>query len=581
MYIMQLQLTCDVFVVCCSFQLMQLCWGEPHLRPSLRELRIMLLHLLSRKDVVDTSAFDQKWSQLMPKRPPQITQVSDGGGASEPVSNGTVQIVAASGPSPDAAGRTPVARPHDFGCHAPSLHDEMAQVHNKSSALVEETTSPVNELSLDAELSAVGVASMHESSADALLANNVSLEQELAAAQTGQTEAAPCEDMPQDKQMSADRDTRAGEAVPEADSANLDSTVHTKGDGAAEGDNDIVIIDHEANVKAGDRSEQQTVPAGVAHSEQPPDPLGEVSESMTEPASAEVSGVSALELSQSPPEFMTSTPKKDSLDNDNNSDMFLSAIQENTAGTESSTTHSASESSQQSGSVSSSHYRTAQSRLMTQPSLDLSLSYEERSIMAEDKFAAILQTVPMMSFDGDDLEPMPSLDRSVEDEVFNVSQKTTVSVGGAGDATLTELNEAAPAGVQYQTQDGQKEAQNNTGDVERAGNSSEPSTNQSSDTPILVEEVQEEEKKEEEDAEKTNQCSESNNDEEQLRDRKEIEAKDAGGELLGQTQRRDSPLEQDGQKDGERVWEGDNDAAVETEATAAGESETKDESIST
>lgn len=46
---------------------MELCWLAPAQRPSLRELRIMLLHLQSSKDELDTHAFDQKWNQLLPR----------------------------------------------------------------------------------------------------------------------------------------------------------------------------------------------------------------------------------------------------------------------------------------------------------------------------------------------------------------------------------------------------------------------------------------------------------------------------------------------------------------------------------
>lgn len=49
------------------YQLMEMCWMAPAQRPSLRELRIMLLHLQSSKDELDALAFDQKWSQLMPR----------------------------------------------------------------------------------------------------------------------------------------------------------------------------------------------------------------------------------------------------------------------------------------------------------------------------------------------------------------------------------------------------------------------------------------------------------------------------------------------------------------------------------
>jgi serine/threonine protein kinase len=54
------------------YQLMQMCWNpSPGQRASLRELRIMLLHLRSLvQGDPDTSAFDQKWNQLMPRRLP-------------------------------------------------------------------------------------------------------------------------------------------------------------------------------------------------------------------------------------------------------------------------------------------------------------------------------------------------------------------------------------------------------------------------------------------------------------------------------------------------------------------------------
>jgi len=50
---------------------MSLCWLAPAQRPSLRELRIMLLHLRSSRDELDTSTlgdFDRKWNQLMPRQ---------------------------------------------------------------------------------------------------------------------------------------------------------------------------------------------------------------------------------------------------------------------------------------------------------------------------------------------------------------------------------------------------------------------------------------------------------------------------------------------------------------------------------
>lgn len=50
---------------------MSLCWLAPAQRPSLRELRIMLLHLRYSREESDASAlaeFDRKWNQLMPRK---------------------------------------------------------------------------------------------------------------------------------------------------------------------------------------------------------------------------------------------------------------------------------------------------------------------------------------------------------------------------------------------------------------------------------------------------------------------------------------------------------------------------------
>ena len=46
---------------------MSLCWLAPAQRPSLRELRIMLLHLRSSRDELEVSEFDRRWNQLMPR----------------------------------------------------------------------------------------------------------------------------------------------------------------------------------------------------------------------------------------------------------------------------------------------------------------------------------------------------------------------------------------------------------------------------------------------------------------------------------------------------------------------------------
>lgn len=48
---------------------MEMCWRyEPSERPTVRELRIMLLHLVSSKHQGDLDFFEEKWNQLKPKQ---------------------------------------------------------------------------------------------------------------------------------------------------------------------------------------------------------------------------------------------------------------------------------------------------------------------------------------------------------------------------------------------------------------------------------------------------------------------------------------------------------------------------------
>jgi len=61
---------------------MSFCWLAPAQRPSLRELRIMLLHLRSSRDEFETAEFDRRWNQLMPRiaatnLPPVITSTNE------------------------------------------------------------------------------------------------------------------------------------------------------------------------------------------------------------------------------------------------------------------------------------------------------------------------------------------------------------------------------------------------------------------------------------------------------------------------------------------------------------------------
>lgn len=138
---------------------MQLCWSEPRLRPSLRELRIMLLHLLSTKGNSDSSAFEQKWNQLMPRRPPVVQRVADGSDAHTGFDTDFMQLDAAR-LAENAGGVTNgiangVANSNVSGAQNLSLHDELSQAmtYGTNTPSPTKEMSPTNELSLEAELS--------------------------------------------------------------------------------------------------------------------------------------------------------------------------------------------------------------------------------------------------------------------------------------------------------------------------------------------------------------------------------------------------------------------------------------------
>lgn len=130
---------------------MQMCWqASPGSRASLRELRIMLLHLhsASRGDP-DTASFDLKWNQLMPR---QLLPTAD-----DPASHAdgsprshTVDIDLG---TPGSSSAPPAGFESDFaGLNSSSNHIQPEDRDNSSES---SPKSPVNEMSLAAELSAL------------------------------------------------------------------------------------------------------------------------------------------------------------------------------------------------------------------------------------------------------------------------------------------------------------------------------------------------------------------------------------------------------------------------------------------
>jgi len=127
---------------------MQMCWqASPGNRASLRELRIMLLHLhsASRGDP-DTTSFDQKWNQLMPRQ--VLPSAEDISGNSPAHGQTVVDVVDIDLGTPGANSARPVVFESDFL--------EVNTSSNHIRPLADDTKSPVNEMSLAAELGALG-----------------------------------------------------------------------------------------------------------------------------------------------------------------------------------------------------------------------------------------------------------------------------------------------------------------------------------------------------------------------------------------------------------------------------------------
>jgi len=140
---------CDV----CRYQLMQMCWqASPGNRASLRELRIMLLHLhsASRGDP-DTASFDLKWNQLMPRQTmPNIEDLSASGGNNSARAQ-TVDVVDIDLGMPGGNSALPASFESDLSEVNTSPNHIWPPVTSSSNA-----KSPVNEMSLAAELGSLG-----------------------------------------------------------------------------------------------------------------------------------------------------------------------------------------------------------------------------------------------------------------------------------------------------------------------------------------------------------------------------------------------------------------------------------------
>ena len=193
---------------------MQLCWcDQPLQRPSLRQLRIMLLHLMSNKIDTSSAAFDRKWNQLLPRRPPQVTT-----GDKPPLMNG----------APPKAGFDPESPRLDA-----SLLTQVGSLKSDSDLSNDDRTgsvsSPVNELSLEAELSTLA----GNRSVDTLHNTNDSGDNELVASSNKETtqtdEDSPSKPAHENAVAEVHRSNKATGDSLNLDDGNSDSTLDLSG----------------------------------------------------------------------------------------------------------------------------------------------------------------------------------------------------------------------------------------------------------------------------------------------------------------------------------------------------------------
>ena len=371
----------------------------------------MLLHLLSRKDESDTSAFDQKWKQLMPRRQPIVTHVNDvESSLNQQVNNDNVQTLAATTAPGDAPVSVHSKRPTDFSSSMVSLDvsalsdglsnggpeadvcspdmddDDMAAIHHLYGRANSQTT-PLNEMPLDFEITAANAATV-----------GAKLQQPVSDDISNQKLTRPMSDTQYEKQNPNEKNSEV--LVPDSLSSEQKNTNNiTKPISFHDGN----ILQNNDNFSNCDNTVSKEVKSNIGDS-----------------------FVFLPEDSDFPNKFVTSTPKGKTVEASSDSELFFSAM-DSSSKSQSDISQSDSadklQLSKQPSTLSStsSNYHTALNTY-SQTSIDLSVPYEERSIMAQDKFAAMLQTVAT-SFDVDD-SGESSLERSLEEEVFNVSRGT-------------------------------------------------------------------------------------------------------------------------------------------------------------
>ena len=349
------------------------------------------------------------------------------------MSNGPIQTVAENSSTTTVNGTVPRSRPSDFGSElvqldASQLNDseENASTFQEElgSATKEEETSvakkkkvetPSNELSLEAELSAAFASSQEEP------VHDLSLDEEIIASSTPKSESG--KEFPPFTEESEVKQDDDDDTEPKEDNPGKDKSTD-------------VLLDEPVN----DKLEKASPPLEKSNVKSEPQEIREPAgttiiledESVAESPVPDIVATSLIKAeSETPPDFMTSTPKKPDADK---SEVIADSSQ------------------YQSLSDNSTQYLTA---LTSQHSTSTDADDSgEFSFLGEKKFAALLQTVP--SYEADDSEVMSSfgstsLDKSMDEMVPGKSGNITptpVSVTQDADQKLLADQNDSTATIQ-------------------------------------------------------------------------------------------------------------------------------------
>ncbi len=413
----------------------------------------MLLHLLAQKDNTDSSGFDQKWNQLMPRRPPVIAKAGDGGATPYPATdgvsaktNGVIQTIAEVAPTLTVPQDLPLRPPSSVDSRSTGTEPDLTELNASKLALAgsfqaevpsqdakskpensaqkeEKVTSPVNELSLEAELSALNATTTTSEDSD----NDGSLV-----------------DGEQEYKKLEEDETERSKVMEISENGNEEES-------AAEPENQNVMNE---DVVSPSQVEPTTTATTTTSIEDKLSSDLEFPSSNMPDIVATSTPTTAAPHNADTPDFMTSTPKKADCSEDDTFHTAAGSAQNSAMVTtpevsvsEQQSYHTAYIS--QSRTVSTDRSLTVSTDRSLTVSTDRSLSfdYEDNSLLGEKNFANMLQTVALPSVDAEDAEsslasvsPLEKRDEEVFDDMVEKAADYRQITAQDGEVTITPDN---------------------------------------------------------------------------------------------------------------------------------------------